>query len=225
MRQILFSAAIGYLLGSIPFGYLLVRVFRGEDVRTTGSGNIGATNVARTSPILGVSTLLLDALKGCAAVLAAILLSRSEVLGYAYSNVPWRLNYPGTPAPSIVATSAAVAALFAILGHVFPVWLRFRGGKGVATAMGAFSLLAPAAVFAAVALFLLVAFLSRYISLSSMIAAASFPVLAWLFYRHEFSWNVIFVIFIASCIIIVRHHQNIRRLLAGTEPRFQLRCK
>jgi glycerol-3-phosphate acyltransferase PlsY len=158
-------------------------------------------------------------------VLAAIVLSRSAVLGYAYSNVPWRLNYPGTPAPSIVATSAAVAALFAILGHVFPVWLRFRGGKGVATAVGAFSLLAPSAIFAAVALFLLVAFLSRYISLSSLIAAASFPILTWLFYRHEFPGSVMFVISIASCVIIVRHYQNIRRLLAGTEPRFQLRYK
>jgi glycerol-3-phosphate acyltransferase PlsY len=222
MRQILFSAAIGYLLGSIPFGYLLVRAFRGEDVRTTGSGNIGATNVARTSPILGIATLLLDALKGCAAVLAAILLSQQQVLGQAHSNLPW---YPDHPWTDILATSAAVAALFAILGHVFPVWLRFRGGKGVATAVGAFSLLAPSAILAAVALFLLIAFLSRYISVSSMIAAASFPILAWIFYRHEFPRSVIFVIFIASCVIIVRHHQNIRRLLAGTEPRFQLRYK
>ena len=225
MRQILFSAVIGYLLGSIPFGYLLVRAFRGQDVRTTGSGNIGATNVARTSPILGVSTLLLDALKGCAAVLIAILMNRSEGLGWAYSNVPRYPSHPWTTAAGILATSAAVAALFAILGHVFPVWLRFRGGKGVATAVGAFSLLAPSAIFAAVALFLLVAFLSRYISLSSVIAAASFPILAWLFYRHEFPGSVIFVILIASCVIIVRHRQNIRRLLAGTEPRFQLRYK
>ncbi len=224
MRQMLLSAAVGYLLGSIPFGYLLVRAFRGQDVRATGSGNIGATNVARTSPILGLSTLLLDALKGCAAVLAAILLSRYEVLGWAHSNMPWYTGHLWTEAARIPAP-AAVAALFAILGHVFPVWLGFRGGKGVATAVGAFLLLAPAAIFAAVLSFLLVAFLSRYVSLSSMIAAASFPVLAWFFYRREFSWDVILVIFIASCVIIVRHRQNIRRLLAGTEPRFQLRYK
>jgi glycerol-3-phosphate acyltransferase PlsY len=211
MRQIFLSGVIGYLLGSIPFGYLLVRAFRGQDVRTTGSGNIGATNVARTSPLLGLSTLLLDALKGCAAVVAAIVISAS------YSAHYW-------PSEAI-STPAAVAALFAILGHVFPVWLRFRGGKGVATAVGAFSLLAPGAIIAAVALFVIVAFLSRYVSLSSLIAAASFPALAWLFYRDEFSWRIILVICVASCVIIVRHHQNISRLFAGTEPRFQLKSK
>jgi acyl phosphate:glycerol-3-phosphate acyltransferase len=221
MRQILLSAVIGYLLGSIPFGYLLVRAFHGQDVRTTGSGNIGATNVARTSPLLGFSTLLLDALKGCAAVVAAILLSRSQVMGWAHSNAA---SYPGYLFPSL-SDQAAVAALFAILGHVFPVWLGFRGGKGVATAVGAFSLLIPAAIVAAVALFVLVAFLSRYVSLSSMVAAVLFPALAWFFYRNEFSWHTIVVICVASCVIIVRHHQNIRRLLAGTEPRFQLKSK
>ena len=223
MRQIILSAVVGYLLGSIPFGYLLVRAFRGQDVRTTGSGNIGATNVARTSPLLGVSTLLLDALKGGAAVVAAILLSRSQIMGLAHTNsAPYSTHFWTSEA---ISTQAAIAALLAILGHVFPVWLRFRGGKGVATAVGAFFLLVPGAMIAALALFVVVAFLSRYVSLSSMVAAASFPALAWIFYRHEFPWHIILVIVIASFVVIVRHHQNIGRLLAGTEPRFQVKFK
>jgi len=225
MRQIILSAVIGYLLGSIPFGYLLVRAFRGQDVRTTGSGNIGATNVARTSPLLGFSTLLLDAVKGTAAVTAAVLFSMPNLMTWVDSNAPHYAGHPWVPLPPAIAICAAIAALFAILGHVFPIWLRFRGGKGVATAVGAFSLLAPTAVFAAVVLFVLVAFLSRYVSLSSTIAAVSFPVLTWFFYRHDFSWQIIVVICMASCVIIVRHHQNIRRLVAGTEPRFQFKSK
>src|SRR5579863_1353181 len=122
MRAILITAGIGYLLGSIPFGYLLVRRFRGADVRTTGSGNIGATNVARTSPALGAATLLLDALKGAAAVLLVSIIFRGE------------------------RDLAFVAALAAVAGHIFPVWLGFRGGKGVATGLGSFLLLTPKAI-------------------------------------------------------------------------------
>src|SRR5207253_4299053 len=117
MHPAVVSAVVGYLLGSIPFGYLLVRVFRGADVRTTGSGNIGATNVARTSPVLGVITLLLDAMKGFGAVWAASVL------------------FPGQPMIPFVAGFAAVA------GHIFPLWLRFKGGKGVATGLGSFLML------------------------------------------------------------------------------------
>jgi len=119
MFQFFLTAAFSYLLGSIPFGYVLLRIFRGQDVRQTGSGNIGATNVARSSPALGILTLLLDALKGAAAVAVT------------------RALFPD---PMMLA---AVAALFAILGHIFPVWLRFRGGKGVATGLGSFLMLAP----------------------------------------------------------------------------------
>ena len=118
----LLTAVFSYLLGSIPFGYLLVRTFRGEDVRQSGSGNIGATNVSRKSPVLGVLTLLLDAAKGVAAVLLA------------------RTVFPGQP------LIAVLAAVFAILGHVFPVWLGFRGGKGVATGLGSFLVLVPKAM-------------------------------------------------------------------------------
>jgi glycerol-3-phosphate acyltransferase PlsY len=113
--------------------------------------------------------------------------------------------------------------MFAILGHLFPVWLNFRGGKGVATAVGAFSLLAPYAMLAAIGLFLIVAVASRYVSLSSLTAAAVFPLFAWLLYRTRLSGLELLVMSMASVFIIARHHQNIGRLLSGTEPRFHLR--
>src|SRR5579884_3644951 len=131
MNTILATAALGYLLGSIPFGYLLVRIFRGADVRTTGSGNIGATNVARTSPALGLATLILDAVKGLAAVWLAL-----HFFPYA-------------------RTLAFMAASSSICGHMFPVWLRFRGGKGVATGLGSFVLLTPKAILLALLVFLI----------------------------------------------------------------------
>src|SRR5207248_7976620 len=123
MRDYVAVAVIAYLCGSIPFGYILVRVFRGQDVRATGSGNIGATNVARTAPVLGVATLLLDGFKGFLPVHA--------VLGLG-------ISYDATHFERMLA----VAALCAVLGHLFPLWLKFRGGKGVATAVGAFLALA-----------------------------------------------------------------------------------
>src|SRR6266851_1884493 len=151
MPTLLLIAAASYLLGSIPFGYLLVRIFRGEDVRLAGSGNIGATNVSRKSPALGVMTLLLDALKGAAAVwLAIFICSRMRTSEVSSSSV------------------MSLAALFAVLGHIFPVWLKFRGGKGVATGLGSFAMIAPKAVLAAVGVFLAVALLFRYVSLDSI---------------------------------------------------------
>ncbi|MGB6804842.1 MAG: glycerol-3-phosphate acyltransferase, partial [Candidatus Sulfotelmatobacter sp.] len=144
--MLLIIAALSYLVGSIPFGYLLVRIFRGEDVRQSGSGNIGATNVFRKSPALGVATLLLDALKGTAAV----------ALSYAVAD-----RMVGGPT---AVDRAALAALFAVVGHVFPVWLKFRGGKGVATALGAFALIAPKAVLIAAGIFIAVVVISRYVS-------------------------------------------------------------
>src|SRR4030081_317542 len=116
MPTLLLVASVSYLLGSIPFGYLFVRIFRGEDVRLAGSGNIGATNVSRKSPALGVITLLLDALKGAAAVWIAIFVCS-------------RMSAPAISSFSVMS----LAALFAVLGHILPVWLKFRGGKGVAT--------------------------------------------------------------------------------------------
>ena len=198
MQTLLISAGVGYLLGSIPFGYWLVRVFLGSDVRTTGSGNIGATNVARTSPTLGIVTLLLDALKGLTAV---VLVSTM---------------YPGNRELKFVAAFAAVC------GHIFPVWLKFRGGKGVATGLGSFLLLTPKAILVALGIFIVVAVALRYVAFASIIAAASLPVLALLLGEGHNSAELVLVA-AASLLIISKHHQNIRRMLSGTEPKFQLR--
>jgi acyl phosphate:glycerol-3-phosphate acyltransferase len=193
----LLIAAFSYLLGSIPFGLILVRVFRGLDVRQTGSGNIGATNVARSSPALGILTLVLDALKGITAVGLT------------------RFFLPG----QTLLTS--VAALSAVIGHMFPVWLKFRGGKGVATGLGSFALLAPKSVFVAVGVFVAVIFLFRHVSLASIVAVALFPLLAWLLRDYGDAPQILIVMAMASLLIVAKHHQNIGRLLAGTEPRFQ----
>ncbi len=152
MNPYLITAVISYLLGAIPFGYLLVRLFKGEDVRSSGSGNIGATNVARKSPALGVATLLLDAVKGLAAVLLA------------------RALFSGSHQPLIMTT----AAFFAVLGHLFPVWLKFRGGKGVATSLGSFILLTPKSILCMLILFLFITVAFRYVSLGSIAAATGF---------------------------------------------------
>jgi glycerol-3-phosphate acyltransferase PlsY len=199
MKAFLFTAGFSYLLGSIPFGYLLLRIFRGQDVRQSGSGNIGATNVARSSPGLGLLTLLLDALKGVAAVALA------------------RTIYPGT---SILA---GVAALTAILGHMFPVWLEFRGGKGVATGFGSFLIVAPKTILVAVAIFLALVAAFRYVSLGSMIAVASLPLVAWALGDGRATPGMLLSMAAASIFVIAKHHGNIRRLLAGTEKRFHWR--
>ena len=202
MLKLILIAALSYLLGSIPFGYLLVRVFRGEDVRQSGSGNIGATNVSRSSPALGALTLVLDALKGTAAV----------GLAYGLSDVSADNAKP--------FQILAVAAFFAVLGHVFPVWLKFRGGKGVATGLGSFFVIGPNAVLVAAGIFVLVVAVFRYVSLGSILAVASFPLL--FAYRMPAHGNasVALAIMATTCLLIIlRHHENIRRLLAGTENR------
>jgi acyl phosphate:glycerol-3-phosphate acyltransferase len=194
-------AALSYLLGSIPFGYLLVRIFRGEDVRQGGSGNIGATNVSRKSPVLGGLTLLFDALKGTAAVAFSYIVADHMVAG------PPALEH------------LALGALFAVLGHVFPVWLKFRGGKGVATGLGAFALIAPKAVLIAVVVFIVVVAISRYVSLGSIVAVAVFPLMAWLIRQFYLSPAGLALISLASLVILVRHRENMWRLWAGTENR------
>jgi len=216
MPKPIFILAVSYFLGSIPFGYLLVRIFRGEDVRRSGSGNIGATNVARRSPALGALTLLLDALKGSAAVL----------LGVIWSSRVWPIRWHITQSASSsaqCATWAAMAALFAILGHMFPVWLRFRGGKGVATGLGAFVLIAPKAVLCAAGLFVGIVLVFRYVSLGSIIAVMLFPSLAWALNEFGGTWRALTAMSLASLAIVLKHHQNIRRLLAGTESRIGAR--
>jgi len=206
MQKVIFTLVTSYLLGSIPFGYLLVRIFRGEDVRRSGSGNIGATNVSRKSPALGALTLLLDAAKGFSAVQIAA-------------------AYPSLGASDIlIHRLMAASALFAIIGHMFPVWLGFRGGKGVATALGAFVRLAPVAVLVAITIFILTVLVFRRISLGSIVTAALFPTIVWFLNLSRDPW-VLLLIGSAALLIIARHYQNILRLLSGEEPKFSLRRK
>ena len=200
MRLWLLTLAVAYLLGSIPFGYLLVRIFRKEDIRATGSGNIGATNVARSGAKgLGILTLLLDLLKGFAAVKIAAHFAT------------------GTPGfPSDLAIAAGVAA---VLGHVFPVWLGFKGGKGVATALGVFLAFAPLAALSALGVFIVVFAITRYVSLASILAAGMMPVFCLLWMPDRSPIFVGGVIFLAL-LVIVKHHANIARLMGGKESRF-----
>lgn len=200
----LVSCTVAYLLGAIPFGYILVKVFLKQDIRATGSGNIGATNVARSGRRgLAIATLLLDAGKGLAAVYFAGWLAQH--------------NAPGEP---LAISPAAIAALCAIAGHVFPIWLRFRGGKGVATGVGSFAALAPKAVLIAFAVFLLVLIAFRYVSLGSILAAIIFPICAYLVNPSLSGGGELAIMFAASLLIIAKHHANIRRILAGNEHRF-----
>lgn len=198
------AAGLAYLLGSIPFGYLLVRFFRHEDIRQKGSGNIGATNVIRSGGKgLGAVTFLLDVLKGlCAVVLCGYIAARMGA------------------SPIERTNATALAALCAILGHIYTVWLGFKGGKGVATAFGVFLALAPWAALAGFGVFALVFAASRYVSLASILSAAAFPVLAMLLpHPLRTPWFAA-VLFLIPLIVIAKHHQNIARLLNGTEYRF-----
>lgn len=195
----LIIAAYSYLLGSVPFGYLLVRIVYGQDVRQTGSGNIGATNVSRTSPWLGVLTLMLDACKGAAAVLIT------------------RTFFPEQ------AGWLGLAALAAIIGHIFPLWLSFHGGKGVATGLGSFVVLFPKTILIMIGVFAVIFLVFRYVSLASVLTVALFPFVIW--FRHRASETMLMLILTTfSCLfIVIKHHENIHRLLSGTEPRFQWR--
>jgi len=193
-------AVIAYLLGSIPFGYLLVLIFRKEDIRTRGSGNIGATNVVRSGAKgLGALTFLLDAAKGYVAVFAA-----GWLLG------PW---FAGPD-------NQAIGAMAAVLGHMYPVWLRFKGGKGVATAFGVFLALSPRAALIGLAIFIVVMLICRYVSLASIASAIAFPILALLLNRGPRTPLFIAAVVFIPLLVIVKHRQNIQRLINGTEYRF-----
>lgn len=197
MNVVLITVIVSYLLGSIPFGLLLVRMVHGEDVRASGSGNIGATNVARRSAALGVVTLLLDAGKGLCAVLIA------------------RALFPGAHQ----RLAMTLAAFCAIVGHLFPVWLRFRGGKGVATGLGSFVAIVPKSVLCVAGVFVLVIALGRYISLGSVVAAAAFPVVIWALHEYQDPYQLV-LISVACLLIIWRHRGNLSRIFARVEPRF-----
>ena len=195
---------VGYILGSIPVGYLLVRARSGRDIRAMGSGNIGATNVARTAGwSTGAATLIFDVAKGFLAVWLAGHFSAGSIRFMTY------------------------AGLAAILGHVFPVWLKFSGGRGVATALGVFLMICWAAVASAILLFAIVFLFWRYVSLASVSAAAALPLLVYLLYApgHAPPTAVTAGTLLAAAIIIVKHRENIERLMAGTEPRFEMRRK
>jgi glycerol-3-phosphate acyltransferase PlsY len=188
----LLALAIAYLLGSIPFGYLIVRLKTGRDIRVSGSGNIGATNVLRTTGrTAGILTLLLDLAKGYLAVWLTSLLTHGDPL--------W--------------TSAS--AIAAILGHGYPLFLRFKGGKAVATALGAFLFLTPAAVAATAVVFVVAVACTRFISLGSILGAGLFPLAVWMIAHPPF--QVFFASLFAAAFIVYRHRENISRLREGTE--------
>jgi glycerol-3-phosphate acyltransferase PlsY len=193
---------VSYLLGSIPFGFLLVWLVRKEDIRTQGSGNIGATNVLRSgAKKLGILTFVLDGSKGFAAVMVAELLARAKD-------------------PVTLRHLAILAGLCVILGHIFPVWLHFKGGKGVATAFGVFLGLCWLAALSALGLWIAVVVLTRYVSLASILAAVILPFLTLWLSPGRFGYPSGAAMFACCWIVIVKHHANIVRLIQGTEHRF-----
>jgi glycerol-3-phosphate acyltransferase PlsY len=196
--------AAAYLLGSVPFGFLLGKLFGKSDIRKTGSGNIGATNVARVAgPLAGILTLLLDAAKGAFAVVLAARLSDQS------------------------STWMMIAGLCALIGHCFPIWLGFRGGKGVATAAGVFLVLCPPAFLGALILFILVVIYWRFVSLGSISAAAAMPLLIYFLWapHHAPPYVVTFGSLAAAILIVYKHDANIQRLVQGDEPKFSFSKK
>ena len=199
------SIVAAYFIGSIPFGYLIVRAWGGGDVRETGSGGTGATNVTRRAGKgAGALTLVLDAAKGALVALAARWLLTPDF------GVNWW----------VAAASIAVVA-----GHVFPAWLKFRGGKGVATGLGVFVTLTPAAAGLAALVFLAVVWMTRYVSLGSITATATLPLFIWLLkggrQTNEIVAPVLAVAAIGGALIIFMHRANIGRLLSGTESKLK----
>ena len=232
-----FIILVAYLLGSIPFGYLIVRATQGADVRETGSGGTGATNVSRRAgKAAGVLTLVLDALKGAAAVVFAKVILGLPIYEGVRHVGPYRptlgsgnlgqyvlIGHVGSAEDAYWWVAAAAVAV--ILGHIFPVWLRFRGGKGVATGVGVFLVLTPLAVAFAGLVFVLVVWLTRYISLGSILAAVSIPLFVLL--RNVFVHPIDPVApilsgaMVGAMLIVFAHRENIRRLKDGTENRFK----
>ena len=189
------SLVIAYLLGGIPVGFLLVKLKTGQDVRTAGSGNIGATNVHRTAGLAaGIATLILDAAKGWLAVWIAYRLSNGSTA--------W----------------ASAAALCVMLGHIYTPFLNFKGGKGVATFLGAFLFLAPGAIAAVILVFIVAVALLRMISLGSILAAITFPLAVWLISQP--AWPLMSAALICCLLVLFRHAENAKRIHEGTERLF-----
>ena len=185
---------LAYLIGSIPFGYLIVKGIVGADVRETGSGGTGATNVSRRAgKVAGVITLVLDALKGSAAVFIVKTMTGND----------WLI---------------AAAAIAVLVGHIFPVWLGFRGGKGVATGAGVFFILAPAALVCAAFVFIATVVLTRYVSLGSMVAAATIPLFVW---TQNNPRHLLVAAILGALLIVFAHRGNIGRLAHGAESQFR----
>ncbi|MFL6465760.1 MAG: glycerol-3-phosphate 1-O-acyltransferase PlsY [Bryobacteraceae bacterium] len=192
------STLLAYLIGGLPFGYWFVRLISGKDIRTMGSGNIGATNVHRTAGgKAGVIVLLLDILKGFVAVFLAAYLTHNDGIG------------------------VALTAVAVMLGHCYPVFLRFKGGKAVACFIGVFLYLAPLALLAITVVFLATVALSKHISLGSIIGAALFPFALWLIYTP--SQPILLAAIVSAALIIFRHKANIERLRKGEEHVFSLK--
>ena len=218
---------IAYLLGSIPFGYLIVRASKRADIRQTGSGGTGATNVSRRAgKAAGVLTLMLDVLKGAAAVVIAKLILGLPILGEGGHIDP--PLHSGVTITGVAFENAywwvAAGAIAVIVGHIFPVWLGFRGGKGVATGVGVFLVLAPLAVAFAGMIFLVIVLLTRYVSLGSIVGAATIPVFVLIqnyIAPHIEFWPLMTAASVGAALIIFAHRENIGRLILRTESKFE----
>lgn len=207
--------ALAYLLGSIPFSFLVVRLVTGGDIREEGSRNVGATNVARTAGrVAGVVALLLDIVKGWTAVALAKWLVAQPGWPFEAGTAPWQSR----------EMWIALAGLIAVLGHMFPVWLRFHGGKGVATAAGVIGALDPLVIAAALIVFAIVVILFRMVSLASIVTAASIPLLFRFLANDAPFWRIVISIAIALAVIL-KHHENIARIVQGVERRLGERRK
>jgi glycerol-3-phosphate acyltransferase PlsY len=192
------SALVGYIVGSLPLGFLIARLRRGIDLRRVGSGNVGAANVYRSAGrSLGVAVMLVDVCKGAGGVLLARLLEGGSSEG------------------------VALAGLGAVVGHIYPVWLRFVGGKGVAVACGVFALLAPVATIVAAAVFVVATWVTRYVSLGSVLATLALPAVEWTRVGPD---PVTLVATAVSALVLFRHRGNLARILQGTERRLGQRA-
>jgi len=206
MLALIITGFAGYLIGSIPAGYIAGRV-AGIDIRTVGSGNIGATNVTRTlGKGYGYPVFAVDFLKGLAAVIISVSMGQCA-----------------QPISVPVELFGIVAAVCCVLGHSFPVWLRFKGGKGVAASAGALFGLMPRAALIAVAVWLIIFYLTRYVSVASMIAALAVPItiLSMMFLGQRGETALLYFSICLAAVVIIRHRSNLSRLARGTEPRFK----